>query len=660
MKAYISWSLRQLYLIYFWPTRFKREVETSGDGERRPRLKERAWYMLKMLPWLILINVFVNLTIGFICERFGIAYRWNEPWVWIGMVFGVVGGVACGVASDVFVGMVFGMIFSAATGIPFGVAFGVVYGLALGVAFSTGYFMVGGVKGGLGLGVMFGVVGGAVNGVAGGIAGCVALWFSYFRLFTYPFDVALSLVAYTYGNQSPQNVERAWRLCPVAWNEVVWLPLPFAAKLLTMITKQDRKEGFRQIAFVAAERRLQKQVASHASEEIAINDLQATSIKQLAAFTHELDWTTIAPSELPEVLVAALPRFDGAAQHVDQYLMLKRNHHKGEALKRALAELAGLQKRLIAAHGWLAARLLLRANEWRALLEVEQKTFVANSTASREIPAFLTAVKPEINKQREGITSERPSDHIIVDIHTPSDHALTDTHIPSEYTVKEIIHKVIEHSMLPLRDDDDELIKYSLVSNGITLDKNQTLLEAGVKDGDRLHLVSSQQPASDAEKAQRLCVFLCHSSSDKQAVRMLYQRLLADGFDPWLDEEKLLPGQDWEHEITMAVRKSDVVIVCLSKGSINKKGYVQKEIGYALDVADEQPEGTIFLIPLKLEECYAPDRLRRWHWVNLFEASGYERLLQSLNSRASGLGLNTAHRSKPVSNIRDHLHNAGD
>ena len=86
-----------------------------------------------------------------------------------------------------------------------------------------------------------------------------------------------------------------------------------------------------------------------------------------------------------------------------------------------------------------------------------------------------------------------------------------------------------------------------------------------------------------------LRVFLFHSSDDKTAVRNLYQRLRAEGFDPWLDEENLLPGQDWRLEIPKAVRNTDVVIVCLSRGFVKKAGYGQKEIKLALDVADEQP-----------------------------------------------------------------------
>jgi formylglycine-generating enzyme required for sulfatase activity len=141
------------------------------------------------------------------------------------------------------------------------------------------------------------------------------------------------------------------------------------------------------------------------------------------------------------------------------------------------------------------------------------------------------------------------------------------------------------------------------------------------------------------DKPQSLRVFLCHSAGDKPAVRELYQRLCAEGIDAWLDEEKLLPGQDWQHEIPKAVRASDVVIVCLSRNSITRAGYVQREIKFALDVADEQPEGAIFLIPAKLEECEVPERLSRWQWVSLHEAKGYERLMRALRVRASELGV---------------------
>lgn len=131
-----------------------------------------------------------------------------------------------------------------------------------------------------------------------------------------------------------------------------------------------------------------------------------------------------------------------------------------------------------------------------------------------------------------------------------------------------------------------------------------------------------------------LHVFLCHASQDKAAVRTVYDRLKNLPLDLWLDEVKLLPGQDWEREIRRALREAHVVIVCLSHNAVSKEGFVQKEIRIALDIADEKPEGTIFVIPARLDTCDVPQRLVRWQWVDLFEEQGVSRLISALRKRA--------------------------
>lgn len=134
-----------------------------------------------------------------------------------------------------------------------------------------------------------------------------------------------------------------------------------------------------------------------------------------------------------------------------------------------------------------------------------------------------------------------------------------------------------------------------------------------------------------------LKVFLCHASADKPAVRKLHRYLRQRGVQPWLDELDLLPGQDWQVEIPKAIFSSDVIVVCLSKNSVDKEGYVQKEIAFALDKAMEKPERTIFIIPAKLEVCDVPSRLSRFYWVDLYREDGRKRLIQSLNLRAASL-----------------------
>ena len=138
--------------------------------------------------------------------------------------------------------------------------------------------------------------------------------------------------------------------------------------------------------------------------------------------------------------------------------------------------------------------------------------------------------------------------------------------------------------------------------------------------------------------AADMLVFLCHASEDKPAVRELYARLSKDAYHPWLDEEDLLPGQNWEAEIKRAVRRSHVVLICLSSRSETKAGFLQKEIRFALDVLDEQPEGIIFVVPARLEECRVPESLKHLHYVDLFLDTGYRRLRRALDARAQQLG----------------------
>jgi len=76
-----------------------------------------------------------------------------------------------------------------------------------------------------------------------------------------------------------------------------------------------------------------------------------------------------------------------------------------------------------------------------------------------------------------------------------------------------------------------------------------------------------------------LKIFLSYASQDKFLVRKLSERLGREKWiDPWVDEKKLLPGQDWRLKIEEAVETSDIVIICLSTNSVSKEGFVQKEL----------------------------------------------------------------------------------
>lgn len=140
------------------------------------------------------------------------------------------------------------------------------------------------------------------------------------------------------------------------------------------------------------------------------------------------------------------------------------------------------------------------------------------------------------------------------------------------------------------------------------------------------------------EHGERIRVFLCHSKGDKDFVKALHVRLSSLGCDPWLDEEKLLPGQVWEQEIPKAIRSSHVFLVCLSADSVTKRGFVQKEIRLALDVAERIPDGDIFIVPIKIQPCEVPDALAKYQWLQAY-SDGYGKLIASLAMQAKRLRL---------------------
>jgi hypothetical protein len=105
-------------------------------------------------------------------------------------------------------------------------------------------------------------------------------------------------------------------------------------------------------------------------------------------------------------------------------------------------------------------------------------------------------------------------------------------------------------------------------------------------------------------------VFLAYVAEDLAPARRLCEALHAEGFSPWLDKDKLLPGQNWPRAIERAIEISDAFVACFSTRSIVKRGQFQSELRYALDCARQCPLDQTFLIPVRFDECAVPRRIK--------------------------------------------------
>ncbi len=135
------------------------------------------------------------------------------------------------------------------------------------------------------------------------------------------------------------------------------------------------------------------------------------------------------------------------------------------------------------------------------------------------------------------------------------------------------------------------------------------------------------------EPQTRPQVFVAYAVEDLIPARRLCEALRAAGCSPWLDKDKLLPGQNWPRSIEQAIEISDVFVACFSSRSIRKRGQFQSELRYALECARQLPLDSIFLIPVRLERCEIPLRISdHVQYIDLSPdwEQGFQRLLDAI------------------------------
>ncbi len=132
------------------------------------------------------------------------------------------------------------------------------------------------------------------------------------------------------------------------------------------------------------------------------------------------------------------------------------------------------------------------------------------------------------------------------------------------------------------------------------------------------------------EKSKKRKIFISYARADYNFASDIYYFLKENGFIPWLDKFDLVPGQDWELEILQNIKTSDFFIACLSKNSVSKRGYVQKELKQALSLLEQFPEGEIYLIPVRIDDCIVPESLSSRQWLDWSNINAKPQLLRAI------------------------------
>jgi hypothetical protein len=114
-------------------------------------------------------------------------------------------------------------------------------------------------------------------------------------------------------------------------------------------------------------------------------------------------------------------------------------------------------------------------------------------------------------------------------------------------------------------------------------------------------------------------VFIAYVEEDLALARRLRDRIAAAGCSPWMDKDKLIPGQNWPRAIRRAIEISDAFVACFSVRSSSKRGSFQNELRWALHYAQQLPLEEAFVVPVRFEACTVPRQIQeRVQYVDLF------------------------------------------
>jgi hypothetical protein len=125
-------------------------------------------------------------------------------------------------------------------------------------------------------------------------------------------------------------------------------------------------------------------------------------------------------------------------------------------------------------------------------------------------------------------------------------------------------------------------------------------------------------------------IFIIYSHKDIELARTLTEQLKAKGYNPWLDEQEIVPGQNWAKAINQAIEKSSIALFLSSKNIENSQGFAMKEIKVARELLRANQESHSPIIPVYLEESKLPEELAGIHAVKLYEKNGFEQLEKGL------------------------------
>ncbi|CCN70388.1 toll/interleukin-1 receptor domain-containing protein [Vibrio nigripulchritudo] len=134
----------------------------------------------------------------------------------------------------------------------------------------------------------------------------------------------------------------------------------------------------------------------------------------------------------------------------------------------------------------------------------------------------------------------------------------------------------------------------------------------------KMEEMTSNYDSEEIKKHPLKKVFISYSHADHDFVHRVALDLKGL-YDVWVDFIRLKAGENWENKILENIEEGDKVILFFSSVGLGKRGYFQSEIRTIGKAKDMFPEDSIFVVPVRLDECKVPRAYREHHYIDYFK-----------------------------------------
>lgn len=131
-------------------------------------------------------------------------------------------------------------------------------------------------------------------------------------------------------------------------------------------------------------------------------------------------------------------------------------------------------------------------------------------------------------------------------------------------------------------------------------------------------------------------VFIIHAHEDGEQAKVVADWLRDEGFEPWLDIERISAGQQWREAVAQGLEQSGAALLLVTSNLDTSKGSTSEELRRAMAELRSKDEHLSPVIPVLFHDSDVPTAIRDFHAAPFSDDAGRVNIRNGLRRVLTG------------------------